>query len=1020
MKKILIFAAFLAACVGFANAGVRSGASKSRNDSAVRVTTTARPTTTTARTTTLTSVPRSGAQLSTRGGAQNRAARSVSARTATVKSTPQTGAGHTVGRAAISSGRTVAATARAAVARAADSNAAAMSETRTGAAYERCKNAYFTCMDQFCQLKNDDYRRCSCNDRVLELAALRDTLQGASDKLDAFNENLDVVGMTAAQATAMLTASDGERALANDKSSSKAILQAIMNSIRGGDASVSGQYSDLNSIDISFDTANAFGNADSGQIIASYNGQSLYNAVYPQCRSAVRADCNDASLQRAINAYLMAVESDCNTVQTAIANQQKQLKAAVREGSAMLDLARVENRQKHNSDDLTACVNNVEAAIVNEEVCGANYHKCLDNGEFIDVSTGKPIAGVTNFNELGTQLTFNSGVSAAEQKLSQVVSNRRFVTNFEARVKKFAEPALDKCVELSETAWAEYLDKALLSIYYAQRAKVDEIKQGCFDFVSACYMNGDTSITNAMAGLTGDENIVLQPGKIALNTKLCSDYITSCNNMFTDIGDNIIVDYIQNRQDTDMLTACRAVAKQCFDKFGGKNYENFYYPYSGLFTAGENEPSTNAMQWFVRDADISKCYAELQAVDACNDATILETAFGGFESADKAKVGQRGTYIAAVGVATEVYNQITDILMTQCTNMQGKFIERDAFETKGYKDYYQPDTKLCMAKTDTSGKGFNVMLTADTTIASAYNISNSENMCPKDYALSVDVTSWGICSCWENGARRSRAGVLGKCAAELPVVNQSVVACSTDSDCDSGLVCAKGLCNYAATSVTYTGYTSTESWNNVNLNDSFGYTTDGTNWNPVYVQTCKTNNVPTDSLCPVGYECHEDTADPSYGICGRLCTTSNDCSDGYTCENSWWCKYSGVGGNFEYVPMYKTEVDADLLNCYIGGRDKYAPTGESISAKLTAYVARNSLTNISSNGWCTQKTFITKHNQVCPYGYAHKTNAQGDLVDGGDNSCCKCRTSGSGYNCAVTDASGDCLKMDKDHVPYGV
>ena len=148
--------------------------------------------------------------------------------------------------------------------------------------------------------------------------------------------------MTAAQANAMKTASDGENALTSDTSASKALLQAIMNSIRGTDSNVGGKYSDLNSSNISFDTANAFGMTDAGQAIAAYNGQNLYSAVYPQCRNAVKADCNDASLQRAVTAYLMAIEQDCNTVETAIVDKQKQMKSAIREGSVMLDLARVE------------------------------------------------------------------------------------------------------------------------------------------------------------------------------------------------------------------------------------------------------------------------------------------------------------------------------------------------------------------------------------------------------------------------------------------------------------------------------------------------------------------------------------------------------------------------------------------------------------------------------------------------------------------------------------------------------
>ena len=167
-------------------------------------------------------------------------------------------------------------------------------------------------------------------------------MQDASDKLTVFTENLDVVGMTSEQATAMKTASEGENALTADTSASKALLKAIMNSIRGDDTTVGGKFADLNSINLSFDTTNAFGLSDAGQIISTYNGQNLYSAVYPQCREAVRADCTDAQLQRAINAYLMAIEQDCNTVESALVQQQSEMKAAVRESSAMLDLARVE------------------------------------------------------------------------------------------------------------------------------------------------------------------------------------------------------------------------------------------------------------------------------------------------------------------------------------------------------------------------------------------------------------------------------------------------------------------------------------------------------------------------------------------------------------------------------------------------------------------------------------------------------------------------------------------------------
>ncbi|MBN1324744.1 MAG: hypothetical protein JW974_00805 [Alphaproteobacteria bacterium] len=658
----------------------------------------------------------------------------------------------------------------------------AISETRTGAEYEQCKNAYFTCMDQFCTLKNDDYRRCSCSDRIYELSDVKTVMQDANDKLTAFTENLDSVSMTAAQANAMKTSSEGENSLTSDGSSSKALLQAIMNSIRGEDTNVGGKFSDLNSINLSFDTANSFGTMDAGQAVAAYNGKNLYTAVYSQCRTAVKPDCNNASLQRAVTAYLMAIEQDCNTVETSINENKKKMTAAVREGNAMLDLARVENRQNHNSDDMTACMNNVEKAVLNEEVCGTGYHKCLDNGEFIDISTGAPIAGVVKFYELEGLLKFNESSNVADQKLSKVSNNRVFVQNFENRVKKFAQQALDKCTEDADTVWSDYLDKAMLDIYYAQKAKVTEIKQGCFDFVSSCYVNGDNALTAAMKELLGDTSVILQPDKITLNSAVCKEYVESCDNMF---DGNIVKQYIESRKDTDTLSACRAVVKQCFDKFGGTNYENFYYPSSGLFSIGE------AVKWFslcdgVNCTNyISECAKQLSKIDSCSSKDMMTKAFGGLDYMpdedgkyglikDDNTWGKRA--IRPSGVATEIYYQIIDTLSTQCNNLQGRFVELQFLKTDMYND---PDN-ICLSsfRSSTNGEYY--------TLASLYGVGNGEDMCPRDYNLAVDTQSWGACLCWENGARRSEWGTNVKCVAKIPTTSADGIACGNATG--SGLI----------------------------------------------------------------------------------------------------------------------------------------------------------------------------------------------------------------------------------------
>lgn len=751
MKKILVFATNLLVCIGLADAAVRDGTNplrtkSDRTSSQSRVATTNKRAT--AKTTVLTS--RSTKPDTTRSASSARSVKSRNSVSQTKSILSRAGTSDTTDK-------------------------KTMSDTRTGAEYEKCKNTYFACMDQFCTLKNNDYRRCSCSDRVFDMIDQRATLEDANEQLTVFTESLSSVGMTAAQATAMKQASEGENALDSTKSASKALLQAIMNSISGKDTNVGGKYSDLNSINISFDNANAFGMSDAGQAIAAYNGVALYSAVYPQCRQAVTKDCTDASLQRAVTAYLMAVEQDCNTVQSAIETTKKQLKSAVREGSAMLDLARVENRQKHNEYDLATCINEIEKAVLSEQVCGSNYRRCLDNGEYIDVSTGKPIAGVVDFANLGNLLTFADGVDAAKQKLSKMPSNRTFIQNFETKVKKFAEPALNKCTEQADIAWSDYLDKALLDIHYAQQSKVTEIKQACFDFVSSCYVNADKSITAAMQVLTSGNQIVVNPDKITLTDQMCTDYVASCDRMFEGDGKNgIIADYISTQTQTDLTTSCRAVVKQCFDKFGGTNYENFYYPHSGIFTSGF------ALDWFTlydktnNDTILSPCAKQLESITACSDPEIIESAFGGMDKYEVPKENDKlykygllindkpqERFARPSGIATEVYNQILSTLSTQCMNLNGRYIEyqnviQDAiYSTDYHYNMSKPTCKFVTTFPDTTDAFRDI-----------YGLKTDENICPSGYAAGVDIASWGICSCWGNGARRSEDGTTITCIDE--------------------------------------------------------------------------------------------------------------------------------------------------------------------------------------------------------------------------------------------------------------
>ena len=92
----------------------------------------------------------------------------------------------------------------------------------------------------------------------------------------------------------------------------------------------------------------------------------------------------------------------------------------------------------------------------------------------------------------------------------------------------------------------------------------------------------------------------------------------------------------------------------------------------------------------------------------------------------------------------------------------------------GRLNQYMPDN-ICMSnfKFPDDGSG--------DIIKRLYVVGTNENMCPRDYALTVDTKSWGACLCWENGGRRSKNGTSAKCLAAIPVAKDAKdTRCSFD------------------------------------------------------------------------------------------------------------------------------------------------------------------------------------------------------------------------------------------------
>ena len=89
---------------------------------------------------------------------------------------------------------------------------------------------------------------------------------------------------------------------------------------------------------------------------------------------------------------------------------------------------------------------------------------------------------------------------------------------------------------------------------------------------------------------------------------------------------------------------------------------------------------------------------------------------------------------------------------------------------------------MCESKFGKASSSDSAPLSQYQSLVELYRVGHKENMCPRDYSSTVDTKSWGICSCWENGARRSKNGTSPKCMNVLPMCESEAKNCEIKTD----------------------------------------------------------------------------------------------------------------------------------------------------------------------------------------------------------------------------------------------
>lgn len=458
-----------------------------------------------------------------------------------------------------------------------------------GADYDKCHDAYFTCMDQFCASIDDTYRRCICSSRLSEIKQKQSAIAQSSDSLAAFQDlNMEVIKKSAAEVQAMTSATAGEQIATSAKDTSNSAKQLtaigdVLSQAKSKALSTGGTLDaggNIKSIWSTTDIAN-------GANIANLTGESLYNAVNAQCSEMVADQCPESTLNIVISAYGMYIENDCATLANNLTKQKNAANSAIRETGHQMNVARLENYDAHNSLPINDCISHIRQDITAPTACGTDFVHCLDHsGLYLNIDTGEPIYS-KNFYNLENQISL-SGNILNNQK------NNSIITYLNTK-KKFAAGTLDKCRDLSSDIWDEFMRQSIIEIYQKQQEKIRKVKTECLNAVNQCYDSRSTQLK--------DFSSVTDKTLLGLNQEtveaLCKEKLDTCSNLYGGGPDGLelLVNTMHDITDQRIVAECQNFLTDFGNNLCAVQTSDTLhsYPYScRVYAPGDQQYATNS------------------------------------------------------------------------------------------------------------------------------------------------------------------------------------------------------------------------------------------------------------------------------------------------------------------------------------------------------------------------------------------------------------------------------------------
>ena len=280
-----------------------------------------------------------------------------------------------------------------------------------------CKAQYAACMDNYCNILDDNQGRCSCSKNIKNYEKTEQTLAQATEDFQNVVQQIRYIGLTSDQIEALFTETEAELTMKSTTDSSR--LKNSLDSIKKKIVDVStpsaasnvtsGLTLDMNGLltaDFSagFDLNSFLNMNNNSTSVSNQRGEQLYKTAANRCKNAVLNSCTTQGIDANVitNAYDLEIDKQCVLYERSLNDANAEMKQNVTNAATILQQARLLLAQNKNSYDLRGCIAAIDSCMQDEYICGADYELCLDptgkylaNGEIVKggtpgVSGGQP------------------------------------------------------------------------------------------------------------------------------------------------------------------------------------------------------------------------------------------------------------------------------------------------------------------------------------------------------------------------------------------------------------------------------------------------------------------------------------------------------------------------------------------------------------------------------------------------------------------------------------------------------